>query len=226
MRNPHGYGVWVGEAGTREVDTITCGHCNAVVFVKPGTGSTVYLVYGMDPRLPATEEAGAFCRVCMSAVCLQCHADGRCTPLEKRLEAMESRRSLHRAVGIACLLLLLLAPSAAAQPLTEASRRPWYDSALLIGSLSAFSVSRAMTFACVETQECVELAPVMRKLLGEGTIRAILVTTAVTGVFLFAVERWMPDGKWKTLTLGAFTGFTVWDAAHDVRVMRQIQQRR
>lgn len=99
MRKPHGYGVWVGDGRDAEVDSITCGHCNAVVFVKPGFGATVYLIYGMDPTLPPKEEAGAFCRVCMTPVCLKCHSVGACTPFERRLEASESRGRLLAAVA-------------------------------------------------------------------------------------------------------------------------------
>lgn len=99
MRKPMGYGIWVGEGPSAEADTITCGHCNAVVFVKPGTGSTIYLLYGMDPTHPPHEEPGAFCRVCMTPVCLRCHAVGTCIPFERQLEAMEARGRLLAAVA-------------------------------------------------------------------------------------------------------------------------------
>lgn len=96
MRCPHG--TLTGEyAGGRRVarDTITCAHCNTVVFVKPGTAATVYEIY--DPLLQATrEEPGAFCRVCMAAICVACHVAGRCTPFERRLEAAEARDRLYR----------------------------------------------------------------------------------------------------------------------------------
>lgn len=70
-----------------ECDTVTCGHCQRIIFLKPGAGITTYLIRHRNHQV--TEEAGAFCRVCMRAVCLRCHDDGRCTPFEKRLEAME-----------------------------------------------------------------------------------------------------------------------------------------
>lgn len=100
MRKPQGYGIWVGDGPAQEADSITCGHCNRVVFVKPGTGATVYLVFGVDPRLPPHEEAGAFCRVCMRAVCLACHAIGTCTPFERRLEVAEARDRFARQAGL------------------------------------------------------------------------------------------------------------------------------
>lgn len=81
-----------------ERDTISCGHCQRILVVKPHTASTVYLVFD---RASWTwqEEAGAFCRVCMSAICLPCCAQGRCTPWERRLEASEARDRLRRSLG-------------------------------------------------------------------------------------------------------------------------------
>ena len=88
-----------------EYDSITCGHCNLIVLVKPGTGSTTYLVKTLhvDPftrksTIVTKEEAGAFCRVCMRAVCLKCHAHGECTPLMRRIEQMEARGRFIKAV--------------------------------------------------------------------------------------------------------------------------------
>jgi hypothetical protein len=72
---------------TVERDSICCGHCNRAVFVKPGSGATVYLLPHRDGRW--TEEAGAFCRVCMRPVCLRCHDVGSCTPIERWLEQQE-----------------------------------------------------------------------------------------------------------------------------------------
>jgi hypothetical protein len=99
MLRPHGYGVWVGEAGTVERDTCSCGHCTAVIFVKPGTAATTYLVYGDDPRLPPREVPGAFCRVCMRPVCLRCHAAGRCVPFERMIEQQEARGRFRAQIG-------------------------------------------------------------------------------------------------------------------------------
>jgi hypothetical protein len=82
-----------------ERDTITCFHCQRVIWVKPGTASTVYLIFD---RVSWTwkEEAGAFCRTCMHPICLPCCDVGRCTPWERRLEVSESRDRLRRAAGV------------------------------------------------------------------------------------------------------------------------------
>ena len=84
----------------REFDTITCGHCQRIIFVKPGSANTIYLL----PIRPTDEhdlaaigrfqeEAGAFCRVCMRAICLRCHDHGTCRTWEQLIESMERRPS-------------------------------------------------------------------------------------------------------------------------------------
>lgn len=92
MPSPKGYATIVDpDLPTWERDSITCGHCSGVVFVKPGAAATVYLVLHRDNRW--TEEPGAFCRLCMKPVCLRCHDVGTCTPLDRWLEIQEGRRS-------------------------------------------------------------------------------------------------------------------------------------
>lgn len=102
MRNPSGYGVYTDRLQERkpvEYDTLTCGHCQRIVFVKPGSAGTIYLVVD---RAATTfrEEPGAFCRVCMRPVCLPCHDVGRCTPWEQKIEASEARERFLQAAGI------------------------------------------------------------------------------------------------------------------------------
>lgn len=105
MLRPQGY-LTVTDDRVIEADTLACGHCSAVVKVKPGTASTVYVVdqLHVDPitRVPTivtNEEPGAFCRTCMRSVCLTCHGEGVCTPLMKRIEQMEARGRLLKAVA-------------------------------------------------------------------------------------------------------------------------------
>ena len=90
MLRPQGYLTIVGVDAPQviERDSVTCGHCSAVVFVKPATVNTVYQIPQHDGTWK--EEPGAFCRVCMRAVCLHCHDVGTCTPFEKRLALMEA----------------------------------------------------------------------------------------------------------------------------------------
>lgn len=92
----HGYTTVVEpDRPTIQHDTIQCGHCDAVVELKPGAWITVYLIYvGFDETNHPIyiEEAGAFCRVCMRPICLRCHDLGSCVPFEKKLARMEGRR--------------------------------------------------------------------------------------------------------------------------------------
>lgn len=85
-------------AGPIERDTITCKHCQRIVFVKPGTASTVYLFPQVDG--PDKEEPGAFCRTCMAPICLHCLHKGTCTPFERQIEQMEARGRFLRAAGV------------------------------------------------------------------------------------------------------------------------------
>jgi hypothetical protein len=100
VRTPTGYATIVEpDRPLVERDTCTCGHCQRIIFTKPHTAATVYLV--LDRRtLTWREEAGAFCRVCMRPVCLTCHAEGRCTPWERKLEVAEARERFLQAAGI------------------------------------------------------------------------------------------------------------------------------
>jgi hypothetical protein len=76
---------------------MTCGHCQRVVFVKPGTACTVYLIFDRA-SWQWKEEPGAFCRVCMRPVCLAHRCLDSCLVWEKQLEASEARDRLRRAV--------------------------------------------------------------------------------------------------------------------------------
>lgn len=89
MLKPKGYATIVDPSAKVEFDTCNCGHCQRVLFTKPGSAQTVYLF--LRPGGEVKEEMGAFCRVCMRPVCLQCHDVGRCTPWERALERAESR---------------------------------------------------------------------------------------------------------------------------------------
>ena len=106
MLKPQGYVTIVGDfSGVRknvptafERDTISCGHCQRIVFVKPGTASTVYLIPQFEG--PDLEEPGAMCRVCMRAVCLSCHDIGRCHVWERKIEEMERKRRMWTEAGL------------------------------------------------------------------------------------------------------------------------------
>lgn len=98
MRGPSGYATITDpDHPLVERDTVTCAHCQRIVFVKPATAATVYLI--LDPQTRIwTEQPGAFCRSCMRPVCLPCEAAGRCVPWERAFEAMEAKDRLVRQV--------------------------------------------------------------------------------------------------------------------------------
>lgn len=97
MLRPKGYATITDPADpVVEYDTCNCGHCQRIIFTKPGSAQTVYLFIRQHE---VKEEMGAFCRVCMRPVCLQCHDMGTCTPWERQIEQMEARRRFLEAVG-------------------------------------------------------------------------------------------------------------------------------
>lgn len=87
MKDAQGYAVWTGPDGraSKEMDTFTCFHCNNVVFV---------------PAKATAEQMGGFCRMCMKQVCGPCADKGVCTPFEKKLEEVERRARMLKAIGI------------------------------------------------------------------------------------------------------------------------------
>ena len=70
-------------AGTVEIDTFVCCHCNRIIHVKP---------------FAPMDEFGSMCRNCMKMTCPTCAA-GPCVPFEKRLEEAEKRGIALRSYG-------------------------------------------------------------------------------------------------------------------------------
>lgn len=68
-----------------EADSFTCRHCNLVVFVNAGEKAA---------------DIGGFCKCCTGLICGPCVDEGTCTPLEKRLLAMERRQDTLRSYGL------------------------------------------------------------------------------------------------------------------------------
>ena len=100
MLRPGGYSLTTDpDRPLAEADTLTCGHCQRVVFIKPGFGPTVYRIYNRTTR-QWTEEAGAWCGVCDSPVCLPCHGKGTCTPWEQQMEEQEARHRFLASAGL------------------------------------------------------------------------------------------------------------------------------
>lgn len=85
------------DAPTKEFDTITCNHCQRIVFLRPGP-----IAHGFeagDPACPSkAHDPGGFCRVCMQPVCGPCADLGKCVPFEVKLLKMEGRKAFLRGV--------------------------------------------------------------------------------------------------------------------------------
>lgn len=99
MTRVAGYGVWADRDNgrvQRELDTVQCCHCQAHIWVKPGSATTVYLLPDLTQPSGWREAPGAGCRLCMKPVCLSCEARGTCTPFERRIEQQEARERLVR----------------------------------------------------------------------------------------------------------------------------------
>ena len=96
MKTSKGFGQVIDpDRAIVEFDTVGCGHCSALIRVKPGSALTTYVF--RDPRTGQLHEVmGAACRVCMRAVCLPCEVVGTCTPFERRLERLEARDRSRR----------------------------------------------------------------------------------------------------------------------------------
>jgi hypothetical protein len=102
-----------------------------------------------------------------------------------------------------------------------------------VGSLFASSsismVPVWLTAVCTTDRTCIELNPIMRRVMGDGPVRAVAVKAGLSFVAHYGI--WRLDVKTpkqrivKLIAALALLGFNVWDAVHDVRVMRAIDQR-
>lgn len=119
------------------------------------------------------------------------------------------------------VMVVLLPWSVAAQTPTKIER---LNVALGITSLSASSMALGLTMACTSDGTCREVAPVMRRLIGDGTVRAVTLKAGLQGVAHYAV--WLgTKGKTRTIALAALAALNVVDAVHDVRQTRKIERR-
>ena len=91
MNRSRGYARIIDPALAKplEADAVTCAHCNRIVHMhdlKTGKALSGVLVH---------------CYQCDANTCVPCAETGKCTPFEKKLEAIEARGRLLAAIGIA-----------------------------------------------------------------------------------------------------------------------------
>ena len=123
------------------------------------------------------------------------------------------------------LLIMLMAVSASAQTLTERA-----TVATLFGSSLISMVPVWITAACTTDGTCREVNPVMRKFIGDGSVRAVVFKASVSGLAHYAVWR-MPahTKKQRVLRLVAASlllSINTLDAVHDIRVFKRLEQHR
>lgn len=80
-----------------ERDTTTCGHCQRVIFVKPHTLSTIYVIFDRETS-QWCEAPGCGCFLCQRPICLRCHDLGTCRPWQEQLARSEARDRLRRQI--------------------------------------------------------------------------------------------------------------------------------
>lgn len=86
MPRAQGYAMIVGPERTAEADTITCAHCQRVVFLHNQDGTK-------------KADVAVRCGMCDRLMCVPCAEKARCEPFEKKLEAIERRGRLIAAMG-------------------------------------------------------------------------------------------------------------------------------
>lgn len=86
-----------GTPGTVEYDTRTCVHCQRVLFLKPGSGGTVYFTFARGGAVHET--LGAWCGRCAAPICLACERRGTCVPFEEAIRRYEARAALRACVA-------------------------------------------------------------------------------------------------------------------------------
>lgn len=78
MPRPDGYLVADGPTGRDEFDTFNCAHCQRI--------------------LVGIAQVGGFCRLCDKNLCQGKACHNGCKPFEAKIEAMEARDRLRKAV--------------------------------------------------------------------------------------------------------------------------------
>lgn len=98
FRNPHGYGVIIGDPahsfGIAEHDAVTCIHCGHIDMVRPSAGGPLQVMVFRRDGTHYFKDAG-FCRSCMQPICPKC--DGK--PCNNRFRRMEREEAAARKVN-------------------------------------------------------------------------------------------------------------------------------
>lgn len=92
MRSAGGYSIIIDpSAPTKEHDTFTCAHCQAITFTKAGHGPLQVAIIQLDGSVRM--QAAGFCQSCFRHICPRCEGKG-CNPVEKQIELEEKAARL------------------------------------------------------------------------------------------------------------------------------------
>lgn len=100
----------------------------------------------------------------------------------------------------------------------------------LFGSSSISMVPVWITAACTTARTCTDLNPFMARMIGKGPVRAASFKAGLSFVAHYGI--WRIDAKttkqriFRLVAALSLLGFNIWDAVHDVRVLREIDRRR
>lgn len=102
--------------------------------------------------------------------------------------------------------------------------------ATLFASSSISMVPVWITAACTTDGTCREVNPVMRRFIGDGPVRAVVVKASVSGLAHYAIWRLPATTKKqrvvRLVAASLLLSINALDAVHDVRVFRRLEQRR
>jgi hypothetical protein len=97
------------------------------------------------------------------------------------------------------------------------------DVGLLTASISACSVALGVTMACTSDGSCEEMNRGARWLIHNHRTAAILAKAGTCAATNYLGWRFL-SGKWRTGFLTFSAAFNLWDAAHDVVILRDIDR--
>lgn len=112
------------------------------------------------------------------------------------------------------------------QDSVQQSRRHNWDLGLTFISLTGSAIATGITASCTSTNECAELNPLLRKVIKESVAKAVILKSALNAGMHFLILRYMPEGRWRTISLIAVGAINWLDAGNDIREMRKIVKRR
>ena len=99
------------------------------------------------------------------------------------------------------------------------------DVGLGILSMSGASMALAFTATCTKVGTCEEVNPIMKDVVGAGTVTLVVTKTIINGVLHYVVWRFVPEGNLRTGLLTFFAGVNGYDGLRDLRITQQIERR-